>query len=81
MLNKRDLADPELTERWIEHFEKEQGVKAIAITTSAKEEVNHVMELVRKLAPHREQMGKNIMGIPNVVNRPSSTVWLDVRLR
>lgn len=70
VLNKRDLADPELTERWIEHFEKEQGVKAIAITTSVKEEVNHVMELVRKLAPHREQMGKNIrtmiMGIPNV---------------
>ena len=41
VLNKRDLADPELTERWIEHFEKEQGVKAIAITTSVKVEVNH----------------------------------------
>ncbi len=70
VLNKRDLADPELTQMWIEHFEKEQGVKAIAITTSVKEEVNHIMELVRKLAPHREEIGKNIrtmiMGIPNV---------------
>ncbi|MDK9760255.1 ribosome biogenesis GTPase YlqF, partial [Vibrio sp. D173a] len=70
VLNKRDLADPELTQMWIEHFEKEQGVKAIAITTSNKEEVNHIMELVRKLAPHREEIGKNIrtmiMGIPNV---------------
>lgn len=27
VLNKRDLADPELTELWIEHYEKEQGVK------------------------------------------------------
>ena len=79
VLNKRDLADPELTQMWIEHFEKEQGVKAIAITTSVKEEVNHIMELVRKLAPHREEIGKNIrtmiMGIPNV---GKSTIINDV---
>ncbi|MEZ8824822.1 ribosome biogenesis GTPase YlqF [Vibrio amylolyticus] len=70
VLNKRDLADPELTERWIEHLEKEQGVKAIAITTSQNHEVQKVMDLCRKLAPHREEIGKNIrtmiMGIPNV---------------
>jgi len=70
VLNKRDLADPELTELWIAHLEKEQGVKALAITTSNAHEVQKIMELVRKLAPHREQLGKNIrtmiMGIPNV---------------
>ncbi|WP_375748169.1 ribosome biogenesis GTPase YlqF [Vibrio sp. HN007] len=70
VLNKRDLADPELTELWIEHLEKEQGVKAIAITTSNVQEVQKITELCRKLAPHRENMGKNIrtmiMGIPNV---------------
>ncbi len=70
VLNKRDLSDPELTQRWIEHFEKEQGVKAMAITTSNPQEVHKIMELCRKLAPHREDMGKNIrtmiMGIPNV---------------
>jgi ribosome biogenesis GTPase A len=70
VLNKRDLADPELTQLWIEHLEKEQGVKALAVTTSNKEEVHKIMELCRKLAPHRESMGKNIrtmiMGIPNV---------------
>ncbi len=70
VLNKRDLADPELTQLWIEHFEKEQGVKAIAVTTSNHQEVHRIMELCRKLAPHREAMGKNIrtmiMGIPNV---------------
>ncbi|RTZ18323.1 ribosome biogenesis GTPase YlqF [Vibrio aquaticus] len=70
VLNKRDLADPELTQLWIEHFEKEHNVKAIAITTSQQNEVNLIMELVRKLAPHREEIGKNIrtmiMGIPNV---------------
>jgi ribosome biogenesis GTPase A len=70
VLNKRDLSDPELTQIWIDHLEKEQGVKAIAITTSIAQEVHKIMELCRKLAPHREAMGKNIrtmiMGIPNV---------------
>ncbi|CCO47882.1 Ribosome biogenesis GTPase A [Vibrio nigripulchritudo SOn1] len=70
VLNKRDLSDPEMTEKWIEHFEQEKGVKAMAITTTNPQEVHKIMELCRKLAPHREQMGKNIrtmiMGIPNV---------------
>ncbi|WP_070966221.1 ribosome biogenesis GTPase YlqF [Vibrio sonorensis] len=70
VLNKRDLADPELTELWIEHFEKEKNVKAMAITTTNVNEVNKILELCRKLAPHREEIGKNIrtmiMGIPNV---------------
>ncbi|GAL13747.1 50S ribosomal subunit maturation GTPase RbgA [Vibrio astriarenae] len=70
VLNKRDLADPELTDLWIAHFEKEQGVKAMAITTSNPQEVHKIMDLCRKLAPHREEIGKNIrtmiMGIPNV---------------
>lgn len=70
VLNKRDLSDPDMTDHWIEHFEKEKGVKAMAITTSNPQEVHKIMDLCRKLAPHREQMGKNIrtmiMGIPNV---------------
>ncbi|WP_100754440.1 ribosome biogenesis GTPase YlqF [Vibrio salilacus] len=70
VLNKRDLADPELTQLWIDHLEKESNVKAMAITTSNLQEVNKILELCRKLAPHREEIGKNIrtmiMGIPNV---------------
>ncbi|SJL83918.1 ribosome biogenesis GTPase YlqF [Vibrio palustris] len=70
VLNKRDLADHKTTELWIEHLEQEQGVKAMAITTSQASEVTKIMELCRKLAPHREEIGKNIrtmiMGIPNV---------------
>ncbi|WP_038176446.1 MULTISPECIES: ribosome biogenesis GTPase YlqF [Vibrio] len=70
VLNKRDLADPELTQLWIDHLEKESNVKAMAITTSNVQEVNKILELCRKLAPHREEIGKNIrtmiMGIPNV---------------
>lgn len=70
VLNKRDLADPEMTKLWIEHLEKENGVKAIAITTTETSEVHKITELCRKLAPNREDIGKQIrtmiMGIPNV---------------
>ncbi|MDN3611729.1 ribosome biogenesis GTPase YlqF [Vibrio ostreicida] len=70
VLNKRDLADPELTQLWIDHLEQENNVKAMAITTSNIQEVNKILDLCRKLAPHREEVGKNIrtmiMGIPNV---------------
>ncbi|OOE59275.1 ribosome biogenesis GTPase YlqF [Salinivibrio kushneri] len=70
VLNKRDLADPAMTEMWMAHLEKEQGVSAMAITTSHQHEVNQIMDRCRALAPHRETMGKNIrsmiMGIPNV---------------
>ncbi|MBD8514179.1 ribosome biogenesis GTPase YlqF [Photobacterium sp. CAU 1568] len=70
VLNKRDLADPEMTELWIAHLEKEHNVKAMAITTENQNEVHKILELCRKLVPNREEMGKNIrtmiMGIPNV---------------
>ncbi|MBA5760744.1 ribosome biogenesis GTPase YlqF [Vibrio sp. 404] len=70
VLNKRDLADPEMTQLWIDHLEKESNVKAIAITTTQPQEVQKILELCRKIAPHREEIGKNIrtmiMGIPNV---------------
>ncbi|GAD88624.1 MULTISPECIES: ribosome biogenesis GTPase YlqF [Vibrio] len=70
VLNKRDLSDPELTQRWIDHFELQDGVKAMAVTTENPQEIHKIMEMCRKLAPHREAMGKNIrtmiMGIPNV---------------
>lgn len=70
VLNKRDLADSQMTAKWITHLEQEKGVKAMAITTEIPSEVHKIMELCRKLAPHREEIGKNIrtmiMGIPNV---------------
>lgn len=70
VLNKRDLSDPELTQLWIDHFELQSGVKAMAVTTENPQEIHKIMDLCRKLAPHREAMGKNIrtmiMGIPNV---------------
>ncbi|QYK14432.1 ribosome biogenesis GTPase YlqF [Shewanella rhizosphaerae] len=70
LLNKSDLADPEITQRWIDYLEQEQGVKAMAITTLQAAQVRKVPELCRKLVPSRDKIEKDIrtmiMGIPNV---------------
>ncbi|WP_394132155.1 ribosome biogenesis GTPase YlqF [Shewanella maritima] len=70
LLNKSDLADPEVTQRWIEYLEQEQGVKASAITTLQPGMVKKIPDICRKLVPHRDVTEKDIrtmiMGIPNV---------------
>lgn len=70
LLNKSDLADPEITNRWIEYLEQEQGVRAQAITTLQPAMVKKIPELCRKLVPVSEGALKDIrtmiMGIPNV---------------
>ncbi|WP_435805636.1 ribosome biogenesis GTPase YlqF [Shewanella psychromarinicola] len=70
LLNKSDLADPEVTAQWIEYLEREQGVQASAITTLQPAMVRSIPDLCRKLVPHRDIMEKDIrtmiMGIPNV---------------
>ncbi len=75
ILNKSDLADPEITRKWLEHFEKEQGVKAqalsaVALSTSDKARTKNLLKLCRKLLPGRGTAAKPIrvmiMGIPNV---------------
>ncbi|MCE9783864.1 ribosome biogenesis GTPase YlqF [Shewanella algae] len=70
LLNKSDLADPEITNRWIEYLEQEQGVRAQAITTLQPVMVRKIPELCRKLVPVSEGALKDIrtmiMGIPNV---------------
>ncbi|MGL4734975.1 MAG: ribosome biogenesis GTPase YlqF [Enterovibrio sp.] len=70
VLNKRDLADPELTKQWITHLEQMPGVQAVAVTTSKPREVHDLLLLCQQLVPHRVAVGKNvrtmIVGIPNV---------------
>ena len=70
VLNKSDLADGEITEKWIEYLEQEQGIKAIAITTSKPEQVHQITRLCEQMLPNLLSQGKQIramiMGIPNV---------------
>jgi ribosome biogenesis GTPase A len=70
LLSKSDLADPDVTEEWIEYFGKEQGVKAMAVTTQQPERIRAVADLCKKLLPDKANsvgaINALIMGIPNV---------------
>ena len=71
VLNKSDLADPVVTERWIQEMEKEEGVKAIALTQNQPEKVRGVLRLAESMvSEHRnleiKGMRAMILGIPNV---------------
>jgi len=70
LLNKSDLADPEVTRAWIEHYNRQPGVMAVAISAKKAGDVAKLPALAQKLAPHRDDNFKPlrimIMGIPNV---------------
>jgi len=70
LLNKSDLADPAATKAWLEHFNAQPGVKAVAISCKKAGEVARIPSLAQGLAPHRNDNIKPlrlmIMGIPNV---------------
>lgn len=70
LLNKSDLADPEVTQLWIEYFQRERGVTALAVTTQQPERIRALADLCKKLLPKKAESigGINalIMGIPNV---------------
>ncbi|MCW9012595.1 MAG: ribosome biogenesis GTPase YlqF [Gammaproteobacteria bacterium] len=70
LLNKSDLADPQVTKRWLAFFEQEKNVKAQAVNFEQKAQIKKITELCRKLVPERNSATKPvramIMGIPNV---------------
>jgi ribosome biogenesis GTPase A len=70
VLNKADLADPAVTVAWLEYYDRQPGVKAVAISCKKPGDAARLPALCRKLAPHRNDNVKPlrmmIMGIPNV---------------
>ena len=70
VLNKSDLADPVATKAWIDYYSRQEGVKAVAISSKNHGEVARIPALCQRLAPHRndniKQLRMMIMGIPTV---------------
>ena len=70
VLNKTDLADPVITKAWLEYFNQQKGVKAVAVSCKKPGEANKVPNLCLPMAPFRGTSIKPlrimIMGIPNV---------------
>lgn len=70
LLNKVDLADPAATKAWMDFYNRQPGVRAVAISAKKPADVARIPGLCRTLAPHRDDGTKPlrmmIMGIPNV---------------
>jgi len=70
VLNKTDLADPVVTKAWLDYFNQQKGVKAVAVSCKKPGEANKIPNLCLPLAPFRGTSIKPlrimIMGIPNV---------------
>lgn len=70
ILNKTDLADPAATQAWLDYYNSQKGVKAVALSCKKPGDVAKVPKLCLTLAPHRgtplKALRMMIMGIPNV---------------
>ena len=70
LLNKADLADPAATKSWLDFYNQQQGVKAVALSCKKPADVARVTGYCQSIAPHRNDNTKPlrmmIMGIPNV---------------
>lgn len=70
VLNKRDLADPEITGLWRAWFEKERGVRAITLTHNQRNEALDILRLAQEMTPGHDRQKSAlrvmILGIPNV---------------
>ncbi len=70
LLNKADLADPEVTRAWLGVFDARPGVRAMALSAKRPADVARIPAACQALAPHRDDNFKPlrlmIMGIPNV---------------
>jgi len=70
VLNKRDLADPDVTAQWQTWLEKERGVKTITLTHNQRNEALDILELATAMTPNHDRQKSAlrvmILGIPNV---------------
>lgn len=70
VLNKQDLAAPEATARWLDHYRAQPGTNALALDAAATAPARQLIAACRALAPSRGGMVKPvrvlICGVPNV---------------
>ncbi len=70
ILNKSDLADPHATKAWLEFYNSQKGVRAVALSCKKPSDVAKIPGFALEQAPHRGVPTKPlrimIMGIPNV---------------
>ncbi len=75
VINKIDLADPAVTQLWLDYFNAQEGVTAIGLSCKKAGESGRVLPAAKLLAPHRAMPQSDgltprfrvmMMGVPNV---------------
>ena len=70
LLNKSDIADEKVTQQWINFFQNETNITALAVSAKNKKNKVDIKNACMKLVPHRGTSIKPvraiIIGIPNV---------------
>lgn len=70
ILNKADLADPAVTQAWLNYFNAQPNTKAVALSCKKAGDAKKIPGLCKALVPHRgtplKPLRMMIMGIPNV---------------
>ncbi len=70
ILNKADLADESVTQSWLNEFNTDELITAVAMTTTDKNAVKRIPQLCKEAVPSRATKDRPvramIMGIPNV---------------
>jgi len=70
LLSKSDLADPEVTQEWLDYFNAKQGVKAIELSQKHPHTISRIISEARALVPERnfekKELRALILGVPNV---------------
>ena len=54
ILNKQDLADPERTKIWLEHYNSRPDTRAIALDSSETGAHDKITQACRAMIPHRQ---------------------------
>ena len=84
ILNKADLADPIATKAWVNFYNKQKNVKAVALSCKKSGDAAKIPGLCAALAPHRgtnlKPLRMMIMGIPNVGKSTLMNVLLKRRV-
>jgi ribosome biogenesis GTPase A len=70
LLNKADLADPEVTRAWLAYYNDQPGVRAIVVSAKEARDVSRIPKEARSMVPGRGRPAKPlrmmILGVPNV---------------
>lgn len=70
LLNKADLADPDITQQWQHQLETEENIKTFATSMDDTDRNKQIIDLIRKTCGKKDKSIKNItamiVGIPNI---------------